>query len=135
MAKLGANVTGIDTTKDLIEIAIDHAKQNPDLKHLTYRHEAIEEHVKNNVERYDVVVSSEVVEHVTEKELFLGHMMECLKPGGSIFITTISQTLRARWSVIFLAERIFKHIPLGTHEYNKLISPEVLIEMLKRRKG
>lgn len=44
-----------------------------------YFNEPIEDHVKFNFESYDAVVTSEVLEHVSNKHSFLTNCVECLK--------------------------------------------------------
>jgi len=53
-----------------------------------------------------------------------------VKPGGSIFITTPNRTLASWVFVIVAAEYIFRIIPLGTHEWNKFITPYEVQHML-----
>lgn len=98
---------------------------------MNYQHISIEEHVKENVEKYDAVVLSEVIEHVSEKDTFLDHCINCLKPGGSIFVTTLNQTLASRIGAIFLAENVFNFIPKGTHDWDKFISPHAVQRQLE----
>jgi SAM-dependent methyltransferase len=37
---------------------------------------------------YDVIVTSEVIEHVVDKETFVRELSECLVPGGYVIVTT-----------------------------------------------
>lgn len=72
LARIGAQVTGIDASKELIEVAKLHAELDPDIsKRTNYVCTSIEEFSGENEELYDAVVSSEVVEHVNNQELFL----------------------------------------------------------------
>ena len=59
---------------------------------LTYKAELIQDHAKEFPNYYDAVVASDVLEHVPDKELFLEACVKALKPGGSIFITTLNKT-------------------------------------------
>ncbi|VVC43881.1 Ubiquinone biosynthesis O-methyltransferase,S-adenosyl-L-methionine-dependent methyltransferase [Cinara cedri] len=129
LARLDSNVTGIDPSKDLISIAIDHSVilRNKKIK---YINESIEEHVKLNAETYDAIVTSEVLEHVSNKYSFLTSCAECLKPGGSLFITTPNRTLSSWLSVIIIGET-FNFIPKGTHEWEKFICPHELQSILE----
>lgn len=134
LARLGGVVTGIDATKELIDVAIEHSQNDKSLINLTYLNTPIEQHSKDNFERYDAVIASEVIEHVTEKDVFLESCINCLKPGGSIFLTTLNQTLIARFAAIFLAENVIDAVPKGTHDWDKFIEPHVLqrhLEMCK----
>jgi ubiquinone biosynthesis O-methyltransferase len=127
---VGYNVTGLDANAELINVAKIHAKS----KNLSVNYECttIEEHAAVNAQKYDVVVSSETIEHVTEKQQFLRSCIQCLKPGGSLFITTFNKTWLAQFAAIFLAENIFKCITKGTHEYDKFIGLKVLSDTLRK---
>lgn len=126
---MGANTTGLDACEDLIKMAKLHA-QAENLTSLEYVVSSIEDHCKNNVEKYDAVVASEVIEHVSAKEDFLNACIKCLKPKGSVFITTINKTQMASWIAIFFAENVLGIIPKGTHHYDKLIEPHRIQKML-----
>ncbi|XP_058129493.1 ubiquinone biosynthesis O-methyltransferase-like [Anopheles ziemanni] len=125
LARLQANVVGIDPSEKLIGVARDHAKENRSLKQdlIQYHVETVEQHAAKNYERYDAVVSSEVLEHVNDKVAFIEQCLSNLKPGGSFFITTISKTTPSWLGAIVAAEQIFKLVPEGTHDWDKFISP------------
>lgn len=80
MAKLGANVTGLDACAELIECAKLHASYDSEIRDsLKYVHESLEVLCTENKDRFDAVVSSETLEHVDSKELFLKSCIEVLK--------------------------------------------------------
>lgn len=85
MARLHANVVAIDPGKDLIDVAKDHldtygSADEAFVKRISYRIESIEQHLAENANvQYDAVVVSEVLEHVTEKQAFLGSCVDALK--------------------------------------------------------
>ncbi|KAF5307548.1 hypothetical protein FQR65_LT06904 [Abscondita terminalis] len=130
LAKIGGTVHGIDPCSEALATAKQHAILNPDLTNLTYYLTTIEEHVQHNFEKYDIVVASEVIEHVTEKVEFLKNCIKCLKPGGSIIITTFNKTISSWLFSIIILQEILNYIPRGTHTWNKFISPEDLSVML-----
>lgn len=131
LANLGAIVDAIDPGSDSVEVARRHASLNPALINLTYIVTTIEEHAIENAEKYDVVVASEVVEHVTEKEMFLEACIKCLKPNGSLFITTFNKTIRSWIMGIMLIQEVLNIIPRGTHAWNKFISPDAIRRILE----
>ena len=51
--------------------------------------------------RFDVVVSSEVLEHVRDKRTFLRRLNELLKPGGLLIVTTPRAELYKKWTAKF----------------------------------
>lgn len=72
LARIGAQVTGLDASKELISIAKEHAILHKDLSsNLNYVHTSIEDFCQENKEAYDAVVASEILEHVIDQELFL----------------------------------------------------------------
>lgn len=80
LARLGASVTGIDASADLIEVAKQHASLDPSLEgRLAYIHTAAETHAVESEGKYDAVVSSEVIEHVRDKKFFLEQCVKLLK--------------------------------------------------------
>ncbi|XP_011877146.1 PREDICTED: hexaprenyldihydroxybenzoate methyltransferase, mitochondrial-like [Vollenhovia emeryi] len=132
LAEAGAQVTGIDASAELINIAKEHVKLNPEIsERVNYIQTTVEEFVQKEKETYDVVISSEVLEHTEDPQLFLKECVKTVKPGKSIFITTINKTLKSFWSTIVLNEYVFKVIPRGTHQWNKFIAPQEVQRILK----
>ncbi|EZA53649.1 ubiquinone biosynthesis O-methyltransferase, mitochondrial isoform X2 [Ooceraea biroi] len=133
LARAGAQVTGIDAATDLIDVAKEHVQLDPTISdRVNYFCTTIEEFSLNNKESYDAVVASEVVEHVTDPELFLKESVKILKPGGSIFVTTINKTLASWLGAIIIAEYIWKKIPCGTHHWSKFIAPDEIERILEK---
>ncbi|GAB0099525.1 Ubiquinone biosynthesis O-methyltransferase, mitochondrial [Sergentomyia squamirostris] len=125
LGRLGAKVTAIDPSEELISAARQHLKLNPELsQRITYLTDTVEEHMVQNREKYDGVVLSEVIEHVNEQEQFLTHCINSVKTGGSIFVSTFNKTFLSYVIGIFLLEDVFKILPKGTHEWEKFISPK-----------
>ncbi|XP_076232831.1 ubiquinone biosynthesis O-methyltransferase, mitochondrial-like isoform X2 [Calliopsis andreniformis] len=133
LARMGAQVTGIDVSKELIKIAKEHAILDDSLQdQLNYIETSVEDFACENKNKYDAVIASEVIEHVDDKELFLKNCVDVSQPGGSIFITTFNKTLPSWLGGIIAAERVLKVIPLGTHDWNKFISPAETQRLLER---
>lgn len=128
LAKMGANVTGIDFVKENINIAMNHAKKS-NLK-INYYFKNI-----NSLKiqkKFDVIIILEVIEHIKEWEKIIKNIIVNLKPNGKIIFSTINRTFLSRIFVIFLAEEVLKWIPKNTHKYNKLVKPDELIFYLKK---
>ncbi|XP_018579334.1 ubiquinone biosynthesis O-methyltransferase, mitochondrial [Anoplophora glabripennis] len=129
LARLGGKVTGIDANPNTIELAKSHSQLSfLDINCLT---SSIEEHASNNPEKYDAVVASEILEHVSKKDRFLEACVKCLKPNGSIFVTTINKTFLANFLGIVISENVLQLLPRGTHQYEKFIEPVKLRRMLE----
>lgn len=135
LARLGANVTGIDPVFESINQAQLHSQTDPDLKErLKYRNCNIEDlsAQPEHMEAYDGLVASEVLEHIEDVEQFLVHCTKVLKPNGSLFITTINQTPLSWLGVIFMGEYVLKQLPKGTHTYDMFVNVKGLRVMLER---
>ncbi|GLV31865.1 Coenzyme Q3 [Carabus blaptoides fortunei] len=132
LAKLGANVTGLDACEELIECAKVHANYDSEIKgSLQYVHGSLEVFCTENKDRFDAVVASEILEHVDSQDLFLKSCIEVLKPGGSLFITTMNKTSLAWIGGILGAEYIFNFVPKGTHDWDKFVAPHEVQKMLE----
>ncbi|XP_030380636.1 ubiquinone biosynthesis O-methyltransferase, mitochondrial [Scaptodrosophila lebanonensis] len=125
LARLGATVIGLDPGEELIKAARKHlSDHSPELcARVEYKMESIAQHANSNCEHYDAVIVSEVLEHVDDKTALLEACVRTLKPGGSIFITTLNKTLPMWMGGVVLGEYLLNIAPIGTHHWNKLISP------------
>lgn len=132
LGRLGASVTGIDPLEDNIRTADQHKSFDPVLaKRIQYKSSSLEEIVEESMETFDVIVASEVVEHVADLEMFIKCCSRVLKPEGSLFITTINKTQLSYVLGIVVAEKIMGIVPEGTHEWEKFVSPEELERLLE----
>ncbi|XP_010164925.1 ubiquinone biosynthesis O-methyltransferase, mitochondrial, partial [Antrostomus carolinensis] len=132
LGRLGASVTGIDPLEDNIRTADQHKSFDPVLaKRIQYKSSSLEEIVEESMETFDVIVASEVVEHVADLEMFIKCCSQVLKPEGSLFITTINKTQLSYILGIVVAEKILGIVPAGTHEWEKFVPPEELERLLE----
>ncbi|XP_077291383.1 ubiquinone biosynthesis O-methyltransferase-like [Arctopsyche grandis] len=129
LARIGANVTGVDASEQLINLAREHATLSP-RSNLKYIHDTIEAFSERHHEAFDAVVASEVIEHVTEKDLFVASCVKALRPGGSLFLTTLNKTRLSWLGGIVIAENVLNIVPKGTHHFDKFISPEQLSRLV-----
>ena len=77
-------------------------------------------------ERFDVVLAMEVVEHVSDVDLFVGRCAEMVKPGGLMVAATLNRTLKSFALAIVGAEYILRWLPVGTHRWDKFVTPNEL---------
>lgn len=134
LAKTGVKIDGVDPNCDLIKVANSHAKLDKSLTNLNYHHTTIEKHGTRNCEKYDAVIISEVLEHILSKKQFLDACIRCVKPGGSIIITTLNKTFTSWLMGIIMLQEILNIIPRGTHDWDNFISPKEISEILKKYK-
>ena len=120
LARMGAKLTSIDESKELINIAKIHAEA----MHLeiNYKHSNIEE-ILESKKKYDVIIALELLEHVKNVSYFCEILSKLIEPNGIIIISTINRTILSKIIVIKIAEDILKKIPNGTHNYEKFIRP------------
>jgi 2-polyprenyl-6-hydroxyphenyl methylase/3-demethylubiquinone-9 3-methyltransferase len=122
-------ISGIDAAGPGIEIAKRHAKDN--CKEILYRDITAEELVDSESEKYDVVTCLEVIEHVPDPQSLVTACSNLLKPGGSLFLSTINRNPRSWITAIVGAEYIFNILPKGTHEFSKFIKPSELASCMR----
>ena len=122
-------ISGIDAAGPGIEIAKRHAKDN--CKEILYRDITAEELVDSESEKYDVVTCLEVIEHVPDPQSLVTACSNLLKPGGSLFLSTINRNPRSWITAIVGAEYIFNILPKGTHEFSKFIKPSELASYMR----
>lgn len=99
------------------------------MKVLEYICSDVVEHSKSAAESYDAVIASEVIEHVSNPQLFMKGCASCLKPGGTLVITTPNRTWISYFVMIFIGEHVMKFLPKGTHDYKSFIKPNELEAM------
>lgn len=128
-ARLKADVTGIDAGEENIKIAKNYALRNG--VELDYHTAAIEEFSEHNEAKFDIIFALEVVEHVSDIKTFLEHITKCLKPNGLLFISTINKTLKSFALAKVAAEYILRWVPRGTHDWDKFVKPEELLDITK----
>ena len=125
LARLGAEVTGIDAVEKNIKSAHVHAIQNK--LNITYELSTVEELINK---KYDIILNLEVIEHVNNQKLFISKSCKLVNRGGLIFVATINKTI---FSIIFakyLAEYVLGFLPKGTHDWKKFLTPEDIYAML-----
>jgi len=128
LSKLGAVITGIDASNNNIEVAKLHSKKmNLDIKYICCAPENLD--FKN---KFDVILNMEVVEHVSDVNLFIQNCSKLIKKNGIMFVATINQNLKSYIFAVLGAEYILRWLPIGTHDWNKFLTPQDL-EMITKK--
>lgn len=127
MAKLGADVTGIDVVEKNIAIATLHARQN-DLA-IDYRL-CTASTLSESGSDFDVVLNMEVVEHVADVPAFMTDCARLTAEDGVMFVATINRTPKAWLFAIVGAEYILRWLPRGTHRWKLFRKPAEITQLL-----
>jgi len=124
LARLGAEVTGVDAAPENIAAAREHGLgQGLAIDYRVGSVEALEG-------QYDLVTSLEVIEHVAAPRDFLRGLAGALKEDGLLILSTPNRTSMSRLMMIVLGEGTGR-IPKGTHDWEKFLCPEELCALLK----
>lgn len=127
MARLGAQVTGVDPSEKNIRSASVHANEMG--LAIDYR-AATAEDLAAAGETFDVILNMEVIEHVNDPRAFTATCAAMLKPGGLMFVATLNRTFKSFALAIIGAEYVLGWLPRGTHQWEKFITPEELTGFL-----
>ena len=128
IARMGAEVHGVDMVNRNIEIARSHAA-GQELR-LVYECCTAEE-LADRGEIYDAILNMEVVEHVADLPLFIRSCGQLLVTGGIMIVATINRTLASFLGAIVMAEYILRWLPKGTHQWRKFPTPAKLEDLLR----
>lgn len=124
MAKQGAHVTAIDMAHELLNVAKEHAEEQS--LNIDYQLTSAEELAVKMPQQFDVITCMEMLEHVPDPKAVITACAQLIKPSGLIFFSTINRTLKAYLLAIIGAEYVLHWLPIGTHDYEKLIKPSEL---------
>ena len=128
MARLGANVTGIDASDKNIQIAKLHAKKNKlNINYFCSSPEKLK--IKK---KFDVILNMEIIEHVEDINFFIKSCSKLLKKNGLMFVATLNKTLKSYVFAIIGAEYVLRWLPIGTHDWEKFVKPEDLKNILNK---
>ena len=122
LTRLGATMTGIDASNDNIEVAKLHSKEmSLNIKYIRCSPENL-----NFENEFDVILNMEVIEHVSDVNLFIQNCSKLIKKNGIMFVATINKNLKSYMFAILGAEYILRWLPIGTHDWDKFLTPQDL---------
>jgi 2-polyprenyl-6-hydroxyphenyl methylase/3-demethylubiquinone-9 3-methyltransferase len=124
LARLSAEVTGVDAAPANVEAAALHARGSG--LEISYRHGELG---TLGLGPFDLVTCLEVLEHVADKAAFVTELARHLAPGGLLVLSTPNRTTASRLLLIDAAETLGR-IPRGTHRWEDFVSPEDLRDLL-----
>lgn len=129
MAAEGARATGIDLSEQLIDIARLHLLESG--LQAEYRVVSAEALAAEQPGTFDAVTCMEMLEHVPDPQAIVQACFDVLKPGGSLFLSTINRTPAAFALAVVGAEYVARLLPKGTHDYRSFIKPSELASALR----
>lgn len=124
LARLGADVTGVDAAAENVSAAAAHAERGGlDIRYMAG------EVAKLDIGTFDLVTCLEVVEHVADKQAFLADVAARLAPDGLLVMSTPNRTTASRVLLVGAAEAV-GYVPKGTHHWDDFVQPEELEALL-----
>jgi 2-polyprenyl-6-hydroxyphenyl methylase/3-demethylubiquinone-9 3-methyltransferase len=120
LARLGAEVIGVDPSSASIEVARRHADETG--AKVAYRVAPVEE-LAAEERRFDVVSAMEVIEHVAHPKAFVAAAASLVKPGGLFLASTLNRTLKSFALAIIGAEYVLRWLEPGTHRWEQFVTP------------
>ncbi|BBO21316.1 MAG: ubiquinone biosynthesis O-methyltransferase [Rhodocyclaceae bacterium] len=124
MAVRGAVVTGIDLSNKALSVARLHLLESG--QHVSYRKISAEELADESPGDFDVVTCLEMLEHVPDPGSTVRACARLVRPGGTVFFSTINRNPKSYLLAVIGAEYILNLLPRGTHDYAKFIRPAEL---------
>ena len=118
----------MDASIKNITVAKLHAKKN----NLKINYICTSPEKLKTKKKFDVILNMEIIEHVEDVKFFLKSCSNLLKKNGIMFVATLNKTLKSYAFAIVGAEYILKWLPIGTHDWEKFIKPDELINILKK---
>jgi 2-polyprenyl-6-hydroxyphenyl methylase/3-demethylubiquinone-9 3-methyltransferase len=117
LARMGASVTGLDASPEVIAVARDHAARIG--LEIDYR----AGDVQQLDGQFDLITAMEVIEHVADAADFVKALAKRLAEDGLLVMSTPNATGWSKLLMITIGEGLGQ-IPRGTHEFDKFIAPE-----------
>lgn len=125
LARLGAEVTGVDAAAENVSAAAAHAEASGlDIRYMAGEVASLD------IGTFDLVTSLEVIEHVADKPAFLKDVAARLAPDGLLVMSTPNRTAASRLLLVGAAEAV-GYVPKGTHHWEDFVTPEELEGLLE----
>ncbi|MDO6533825.1 bifunctional 2-polyprenyl-6-hydroxyphenol methylase/3-demethylubiquinol 3-O-methyltransferase UbiG [Alteromonas stellipolaris] len=127
MAKVGAEVVGLDMASASLEIAKLHGLESG--INVDYHCVTAESFADSHAGEFDVVTCMEMLEHVPDPASVVRACAKLVKPGGHVFFSTLNRNIKSYLMGIVGAEYLLKLVPKGTHDHSRFIKPSELMQM------
>ena len=124
LARLGADVTGVDASAENVNVAAAHAEGSRlDIRYMAGEVGSLD------IGAFDLVTCVEVIEHVADKRAFIADVAARLAPDGLLIMSTPNRTAASRLLLVGAAEAI-GYVPKGTHDWRDFITPDEFADLL-----
>ncbi|WP_271079384.1 bifunctional 2-polyprenyl-6-hydroxyphenol methylase/3-demethylubiquinol 3-O-methyltransferase UbiG [Aurantiacibacter sp. MUD61] len=124
LARMGAEVTGVDAAPENTQVAALHAEgAGLDIRYVPGELGSL------GLGKFDLVTCMEVIEHVADKAAFLAQLAAHLAPDGLMVLSTPNRTLISKAFLVEGAEALGA-VPKGTHHWEDFVTPEELEDLL-----
>ena len=124
MSDRGASVMGLDAGSAPIAVARLHARETG--RKISYQQGTAEELLQTHAAQFDGVTCMEMLEHVPNPDRIVTACAQLVRPGGSLFFSTINRNPKSWLFAIVGAEYLLGLLPRGTHRYDRFIRPSEL---------
>ncbi|AOL22341.1 2-polyprenyl-6-hydroxyphenyl methylase / 3-demethylubiquinone-9 3-methyltransferase [Erythrobacter litoralis] len=125
LARLGADVTGVDAAAENVAAASAHSEAGGlDIRYMAGELAALD------IGTFDLVTCLEVIEHVADKRAFLFDVTQRLAPEGLLVLSTPNRTAASRVLLVGAAEAV-GYVPRGTHRWSDFVTPEEILDLLE----
>ena len=126
LARLGAEVTGVDAAEENVAVAREHAAgAGLDIRYVAGELGALDSG------EFDIVTALEVLEHVADKPAFVRQLAARLAAEGLMVLSTPNRTAASRLLLVGAAEATGL-VPRGTHHWDDFVTPDELRELLAK---
>ncbi len=130
LAASGAEVTGIDVTREVLEVARLHLMESG--QQVNYRQITVEQLAAEHTNEFPVITCMEMLEHVPDPASIVAACAKLLKPGGQLFFSTLNRSPLSFALGIVAAEYVLNLVPRGTHRYDRFIRPSELADWCRK---
>jgi len=132
IASAGFETMGIDIAKNSLQAARQNANQRG-ISSVKYSYGSAYS-IPFADASFDVVLISDVLEHLLDLRTAISEIRRVLKPNGILLFDTINRTHFSYWITIFFAEKVLRLFgPVDhLHDWTLYITPDELITNLKQ---
>jgi 2-polyprenyl-6-hydroxyphenyl methylase/3-demethylubiquinone-9 3-methyltransferase len=127
--RMGADVTGVDAGVENIRVAQAHAKKTG--LDIDYQATTVEK-IAASGQKFDIVTALEIIEHVSDVDLFVQSCCKIVRPGGLIIFSTLNRTAKSFLLGIVAAEYVLRWLPPGTHDWKKFVRPSEIARRVRK---